>query len=318
MKLRNALHVVIGTVFVSALVYFASSVVAGRATGFAGVLAAQEHSPILWIFDVTGAGLIALICFFAFASSYYQRAMEYQAGQYLGQINEMIERMSDMEQATDACIDRVEQVETDASRRFHDVAGQMSALEQIADTRREVFEMEMRRTGETAVRKMQDQLDSTADQVEAITATLQFHRGELRRLRQQVRELQIASPRTPALAESHREQRDRATDSLDADAGSLTAELPGVADTNASDMPDHAIVAESDNPERESAANGSHPAPDAGSNGHSTASGKASARSLRRARLSVEGASAADLTASDGAVADAPKAPQFAGRKSRR
>jgi len=285
------------------------------------ILTAQQHSPILWIFDVTGAGLIVLIFFFGAMSGAYQRAMEYQTGQYLGQLNEMIERMADLEQVNDTSIDRIEQVESDIARRFHDVSSQLAALENVGDARREVFELEMRRSGETAVRKMQDQLDSTADQVEAIGASLQFHRGELRRLRQQMRELQIASPRSAALAGTHLEARDQPAAPCARHDTSATAmpagSEPVAAAEETAEAPAPTATAP-DSSERPHVAatgrNGVNGA--AASNGHAPpANGQEEepAVGLRRARLSVESASASQPSGGEPAV---PRAAS--GRKSRR
>ena len=194
MRLRIALHVIFGTLVAVAAIFFSSSVVAGPGRGLAAIVEAQRHVPVLWLFDVCAAGFIPLMWCFAITVNHYQRLAEYQAAQHLEQLNDMIERTLDLEQTNDAHADQIERLQAEMSRRFNDLASQVAALEAVEQTRRDVFEMEMRRFTETIHRSLQVQLDANQDQVEAVSASLQFHRSELRRLRHQVRELQTAAP----------------------------------------------------------------------------------------------------------------------------
>jgi uncharacterized membrane protein YccC len=103
---------------------------------------------------------------------------------------------------TDTNTMQIERFEADVARRFRDLGDQISALETAANARREVFEMEARRIAENSHQKLQAQLDTNTDQVEAVNASLQFQRSEIRRLRQAVSEIQLSAPRPDALPPS--------------------------------------------------------------------------------------------------------------------
>ena len=85
-------------------------------------------------------------------------------------------------------------MEKEVSRRFREVSDQIAALENVAEARRKVFELEARRIGERVNRDLITQLDTNTDQVGAVSASLQFLRSDLKRLRRLVRELQLGAP----------------------------------------------------------------------------------------------------------------------------
>lgn len=199
MRLRTTLYVVIGTLVAASLVFFSSSLVAGPATGLSGMIAAQRQMPVLWLWDVVALGIVAMMWWLAVISDHFQGFADHQAAQHQEQLDEMIGRTLELEQNNDSYADQIESLEAEIRRRFSDLADQIAALENVAESRRTVFEMEARRIAETANRALQTQVDSNTDKVDAVTASLQFQRGELRRLRQQVHELQLAMPGLEAL-----------------------------------------------------------------------------------------------------------------------
>ena len=199
MKLRSALYVIIGTLVAVALVFFSTRLQPGAGSSLAEMVNAQRHTPLLWLVDVYVLGLAAAMWWFAVMSNHFQRYNNYQATQHRDQLNEMIERTLDLEQTNDSYADQIERLDAEVARRFRNLTDQITALETIADTRREVFEMEARRIAEHSQRRLQTQIDTNTDQVEAIGVSLQFHRSELRRLRQHIRDVQAAAPRADAL-----------------------------------------------------------------------------------------------------------------------
>src|SRR5437588_359523 len=101
MKLRIAQHVVVGTLVALALVFFASSLAAGPGSGLAAMATAQRAMPLLWIVDVCALGLIAGMWWVAVVSNHFQTFADHQAAQHFEQLNDMIERTLDLEQAND-------------------------------------------------------------------------------------------------------------------------------------------------------------------------------------------------------------------------
>ena len=188
------MHVAIGTLVAMALVFFATSLQTGAGSSLAEMLNAQRHSPQLWVVDLCAFGLIAGMWWVAVLSNHFQGYIEFQATQHLDQLNDMIERTSELEQTNDSYADQIERIEGEVTRRFAEVSEQISAMETVAEARRGVFEMEARRIAESANRDLLTQLDANTDQVEAVSATLQVHRSELRRLRHAVHGLQLSIP----------------------------------------------------------------------------------------------------------------------------
>lgn len=188
------MHVAIGTLVAMALVFFATSLQTGGGGSPVEMLNAQRHSPQLWVVDLCALGLIAGMWWVAVLSNHFQGFIEYQATQHHDQLNDMIERTSELEQTNDSYADQLEQLEVGVTRRFTEISEQISALETVAEMRRKVFEMEARRMAESANHDLLTQLNTNTDQVEAVAASLQVHRSELRRLRHAVHGLNLSIP----------------------------------------------------------------------------------------------------------------------------
>ena len=190
MKPRTVLIAVVGLLVSIALVFFASNLQAGTGSSLAEMMTAQRHTPLLWVVDACAAGFLAGICWYAVMLEQFQSFVDGQATQHLEQLNDMIERTSNLEQVNDSYADRIEQLEAELARQFRDLADQVATLEAAADTRRQVFEVEARRISEQAHHLFETQLEHNTRQLEALSAALRFQRGDLRRLSHESGELQ--------------------------------------------------------------------------------------------------------------------------------
>ena len=190
MKPRTALHIIVGLLVAIALVFFATNLQAGVGSSMSSMIAAQRRAPILWIIDACAVAIVGVMWWYAIILSQFQEFMDHQGKQHHEQLDDMIERTSDLEQLNDSYADRIERLEAELARQFKDLSDQVTTLEASSDARRKVFEIETRRISEHAFRIFQAQLEANTRHVEAMSMALQFQRSELRRLRHEFRELQ--------------------------------------------------------------------------------------------------------------------------------
>lgn len=203
MKPRTALHVLVGTLVAVALIFFASNLQAGSGSSLAQMAYAQRRTPTLWIVDACAVAFLACVWWIAVLIDHFQTFVDHQSRQHYEQLDDMIERTTQLEQVNDSYCDRIERLEAELARQFRDLVDQISTLEAAADARRRVFEMETRRISEHAYRLFEAQLQRNTSQVEAVQIALQFQRSELRRLRQDIRQLRLnADPQQIALPDS--------------------------------------------------------------------------------------------------------------------
>jgi DNA repair exonuclease SbcCD ATPase subunit len=147
--------------------------------------------PVLWVVDVCAMGVVAGSWWAAAVLNHFQSFVDHQARQHAEQLDDMIERTNEIERVNDAHIERIERLEAELARQYRDLSDQISTLEAAADARRKVFETETRRISEHAYRLFQSQLENNASQLEAVHVAIQYQRAELRRLRTEIRELQM-------------------------------------------------------------------------------------------------------------------------------
>lgn len=191
MKPRTALHLLIGIIVAVFLVFFASNLQAGSGSSFTELINAQKHAPVLWVVDVCAVGLVAGMWWAAAVLNHFQSFVDHQATQHAEQLDDMIERTNEIERINDAYIDRIERLEAELARQYRDLCDQVATLESAADARRKVFESETWRISEHAYRLFQSQLENNATQLEAVHIAIQYQRAELRRLRNEIREIQF-------------------------------------------------------------------------------------------------------------------------------
>ena len=205
MKPRTALHILIGSMLGAALIFIASGLVAGQGSGFEQMVAAQRTNPILWLVDACGLAILGCMWFYSLMLNHFQGYLENQSNQHVTQLNEMIDRTSELENVNDEYADRVDRMEVDMTRQLRDYSDQISTLEEAAVARHQVFEMESRRISDTGYESFRRQLVDTSRQLEAMTMGIQFQRGELRRMREELRTLQavVGLPQHPAIESGH-------------------------------------------------------------------------------------------------------------------
>jgi hypothetical protein len=191
MKLRIALSFVVALLLAAALVLFASNLQAGTGANIGQMVSAQRHTPLLWVVDGCAVALVAGSCRVALLLAQFQAFVQHQAAQHHDQLNDMIERTTELEHVNDAYSDRIERLEAELASQFRDLSDQVATLEAAADARHKVFETETRRISDHAFRLFQSQLARNTGQLEAVHRALQLQRDELRRLRQEMRDLQL-------------------------------------------------------------------------------------------------------------------------------
>jgi len=205
MKPRTAVHLLIGIIVAVILVFFASNLQAGSGSSLSELINAQKQAPVLWIVDACAVGLVAGMWWAAVILNHFHNFVDHQASQHAEQLDDMIERTNEIERINDAYIERIERLEAELARQYRDLSDQIATLESAADARRKIFETETRRISEHAYRLFQSQLENNASQLEAVHIAIQYQRAELRRLRSEIRELQMdiaPQRRSPSLTEA--------------------------------------------------------------------------------------------------------------------
>ena len=189
MRPRTAMYILVGALISVALVFIASNLQAGSGSSLAEMMAAQRHTPLLWVVDICTIGFFAGTWWYAKTLDQFQNFVDHQAKQHHEQLDSMIERMSMLEQENDTAIDRTERLEAELVRQSHDLTDQIATLEAASDARRQVFETETRRISEYAYRLALAHLEGHSRQVEAVTSALQYQAAELRGLREELHNL---------------------------------------------------------------------------------------------------------------------------------
>jgi hypothetical protein len=199
MKPRTALHILVGLLIAVTLVFFASNLQAGRGSSLSDMVNAQRHTPLLWVVDICAVAIIGGMWWVAAILNHFHSFVDHQATQHLEQLDDMIERTSDLESVNDSYADKIEQLEAELARQFRDLADQVTTLEAAADTRRQVFEIETQRISEHANQLIYSQVDGNTRQVEGMSMALQVQKGDLRRLRNEICDLENELARQLAL-----------------------------------------------------------------------------------------------------------------------
>lgn len=201
MKPRTALHILIGVMLAVAIVFIASSLIAGSGSGLSQMIEAQRTNPILWLVDALALSVLGGLWFYALMLNHFQGYMESQSNLHVEQLNEMIERTNQVENANGEYADRVDRMELDMTRQRRDYSDQISTLEGAAEARHQVFEHETRQIAEHAYNAFQDRMIETSRQLETMAMSIQYQRGELKRMIQEIESLQsiVGVERRPAI-----------------------------------------------------------------------------------------------------------------------
>lgn len=201
MKPRTALHILIGVMLAVAIVFIASSLIAGSGSGLSQMIEAQRTNPILWLVDALALSVLGGLWFYALMLNHFQGYMESQSNLHVEQLNEMIERTNQVENANGEYADRVDRMELDMTRQRRDYSDQISTLEGAAEARHQVFEHETRQIAEHAYNAFQDRMIETTRQLETMAMSIQYQRGELKRMIQEIESLQsiVGVERRPAI-----------------------------------------------------------------------------------------------------------------------
>jgi hypothetical protein len=186
MKPRTVLHILVGLLVAVTLVFFASNLQAGRGSSLLDMVDAQRRMPLLWVVDVCAVGILGLMWWAAVILNHFHSFVDHQADQYLEQLDDMIQRTSDLESVNDSQADRIEQLEAQLARQFRDLTDQVATLEAAAEARRQVFEIETQRISEQAHALNFSALEGSARQVEGMSMAVPFQRGDYRPLRLEI------------------------------------------------------------------------------------------------------------------------------------
>ena len=206
MKLRTVLHILLGLAAAALLISVATSLQAGIGSDADALMNAQRRTPLLWIVDACAIGLVIGIWWFAVMSSHFKDFVDHQAAQHQAQLDTVVERSLDLEVINDHNNGEISRIELDIARRFRELTDQIAVMERASEARHTALALETRRVAEHSFRQLENRLDSNTGQVDAMSVTLQYHRGELRRLRQHVRNLEAEMPLrySPQIATSMR------------------------------------------------------------------------------------------------------------------
>jgi hypothetical protein len=235
---RVTVHLIVGILIGLALVLFATLLQTRGSSALGPMLSAQRGAPLLWVVDACAIALPVGMVWAARQIDQFQRFVDRQADQHYEQLTDMIERANELERINDSYSDRIEGLEAELARQFRDLADQVATLEEAADHRQKQLEIELRRASDHANSLLWAQLDRNSNQVDLIYTALQFQRSELRRLRQEVRDLQLEVAPTQALRlrpaaslELEPELTALPASTLPAHNGSAFAAEPGLAPT---------------------------------------------------------------------------------------
>ena len=201
MKPRTALHILIGVMLAVAIIFIASSLIAGSGSGLTQMIEAQRSNPILWLVDALALSVLGGLWFYALMLNHFQGYMESQSNLHVEQLNEMIERTNQVENVNGEYADRVDRMELDMTRQRRDYSDQISTLEGAAEARHQVFEHETRQIAEHAYNAFQDRMIETTRQLETMAMSIQYQRGELKRMIHEIESLQsiVGAERRPAI-----------------------------------------------------------------------------------------------------------------------
>lgn len=178
MKQRTPLYAFLSVLFAFFLIACATALVTGYSHRPADWLEAQRR-PILWLVDFSALYTLVLVAFFVV----YERMARLQARELL-RLRE--EHHAQLEQMTAHM--------NEADRGMEEYEDKIAQMKEETHQMREGFEAEARRLTEQAFQALQGQVEAHARQMEAINLALQYHRGELRELRHNMRLIQA----TPA------------------------------------------------------------------------------------------------------------------------
>ena len=190
MKPRTALHILIGVMLAVAIIFIASSLIAGNGSGLSQMIEAQRSNPILWLVDALALVVLGGLWFYSLMLNHFQGYMESQSNLHVEQLNEMIDRTNQVENANGDYADRADRMELDMTRQRRDYSDQISTLEGAAEARHQVFEHETRQIAEHAYNAFQDRMIETNRQLETMAMSIQFQRGELKRMIHEIQSLQ--------------------------------------------------------------------------------------------------------------------------------
>jgi hypothetical protein len=190
MNNRTVLYLVVGFLAASILIVFASNLQAGSGSSLMEMLNAQRRTPLLWVVDACALGLLGAVGWYAVLLNQFQKVTSHQAQQHIEQLDDMIERANELERVNDDYSDRIERLEAELHRQTRDLTDQIATLEAASDARRGMIEAETHHLPGTSLDSFLTSLDANTRQVEAMNMAVQFQRGEIRKLRQEIHNLQ--------------------------------------------------------------------------------------------------------------------------------
>lgn len=178
MKPRYTFYIVLSVLFALFFVGCATALQTRYSSYPADWLHAHRVYPVMWLIDLCALYTLAL-------SGYairYQRLVQLQS-------REMLRLREEHLQQLDELTAQAEELEkTNAA-----YAEQATSLNEEKKALQSTFEAEARRLTEQAFRALQGQVDANTRQMEAINLALQYHRGELKELRHNLRHVHPSS-----------------------------------------------------------------------------------------------------------------------------
>lgn len=190
MRIRTLLHFITGTLLAGIIIFVGTALQAKGDLTLSAFLAAQKATPALWALDICAIGFIGIALGYSAMMNHFHNYIEEVRVQHQDQLDTMIERTVELEEANAEYADRIERLEAEMLRQSKDYHDQITTLEVAADARQALFVSENRRATEIAYRSFQGQLEANIRQLEAVNSSLHYQRSELRKLRHDVRDLQ--------------------------------------------------------------------------------------------------------------------------------
>lgn len=190
MSPRTALHIGAGVLIAVIVVFTASSMQTGTGGTFSDILKVQTTTPIIWVVDFLAAAIIFASWFFPHMISRFKKIMENQSEQYQEQLDSMIERASEADNINDEYATKIEMMEEQLVRQQKDYGDQISTLEQSAKILKQILDVELRQLTSHSMNMLQVPLEANMRQMEAMSMSMQLHRGEVRKIRHDIHEIQ--------------------------------------------------------------------------------------------------------------------------------
>src|SRR5262249_20856240 len=155
----------VGLLVALSLVYYATSLQAGNGSSLAEMLHAQRITPLLWLVDGCGVGILCVMGVFGTMLNHFQDYITHQSLEYQDQLAAMIEHTTQIEDSSNMYADRMEELtqkqkedaariaalEAELNQKQRDYQDQVSTLEAAGIARREVFETDSRLIAQEAL-----------------------------------------------------------------------------------------------------------------------------------------------------------------------